>query len=490
MASAEYAIGIDLGTANTCVAVYHHGHVEIIPDEGRRVMPSYVAFTETGRLIGAAAKNQAGINPQNTVFNALRLIGRKFTDSEIQADMKHSPFKIFNNAGKPVIGVDYRGNTDLLTPEDVLSMILDRARVNAEAYLGFTVDSAVITVPSYFTTSQRQSIRDAALVSKLQTLYLINAPSAATCTYALDYWSTSERNLLVVDLGASALDAALITIEEGMLEVKATASDTHLSGEDFDNRFVHFLVREFEQRWKRDITSNPRALRRLRTACERAKRELSSQEQTHIQIDALYEGIDFNYTVTRARFVELCQDLFRNALDPIERVLRDARMDKSSVQEIVVVGGSSRIPRIQKLLSDFFNGKEVCKSLHPDEAAAGGAAIYAAMLSRSSFQQSPELNEFLLLDVAPFNLGIETAGGTMTPLVKRNTIIPIKGSETFSTSEDNETSFHISVFEGELTRTKDNMLLGKLSLPLPPAPRGVPQIQVTLLWINTVSVTL
>jgi heat shock 70kDa protein 1/2/6/8 len=478
MALDSYAIGIDLGTANTCVAVYRNGQVEMIPHEGRSSMPSYVAFTQTGRLIGAAAKNQVGINPENTVFDALRLIGLKYSDPEVQADMKHFPFQVVEKKGKPVISVEYRGDTKLLTPEEILSMILSRAKRDAEIYLGSTIKGAAITTPSCFNSSQCQAIRDAALVSELPVLLLINGPTAACTDYTLTHHPRTETNVLVADFGAGTFNAVLAIIDDGIMEVKATASDLHLGGEDYDNRMVNNFVNEFERKRKQDLTVNRRALRRLRTACEAAKCELSSRKQTQVEIDSLYDEFDFTSTITRTRFEELCQDLFRSLLDPIERVLRDGKMNKSSVHEVIVIGGSSRIPKIQKLFSDFFEGKELSKFLNPDETVARGAAVHAAILS-GCHSTSLNLSHFLLLDVAPLTLGIESPGGVMTPIVKRNSTVPTKKAEVLSTHEDNQTSFLVSVFEGERARTKDNIPLGKFSIEVSPAPRGVPQIEIT-----------
>ncbi|EGC48122.1 hsp70-like protein [Histoplasma capsulatum var. duboisii H88] len=459
------AVGIDLGTTYSCVGIFRDDRIEIIAnDQGNRTTPSFVAFTDTERLIGDAAKNQVAMNPANTVFDAKRLIGRKFADPEVQADMKHFPFKITDKGGKPVIQVEFKGETKEFTPEEVSSMVLTKMRETAEAYLGGTVNNAVVTVPAYFNDSQRQATKDAGLIAGLNVLRIINEPTAAAIAYGLDKKADGERNVLIFDLGGGTFDVSLLTIEEGIFEVKSTAGDTHLGGEDFDNRLVNHFVSEFKRKFKKDLSANARALRRLRTACERAKRTLSSAAQTSIEIDSLYEGIDFYTSITRARFEELCQDLFRSTMEPVERVLRDAKIDKSSVHEIVLVGGSTRIPRIQKLVSDFFNGKESNKSINPDEAVAYGAAVQAAILSGDTSSKST--NEILLLDVAPLSLGIETAGGVMTPLIKRNTTIPTKKSETFSTFSDNnpESSSRSSRFE----------LTG-----IPPAPRGVPQIEVT-----------
>ncbi|KAF3174811.1 70-kilodalton heat shock protein [Orbilia oligospora] len=472
------AVGIDLGTTYSCVGVFRDDRIEIIAnDQGNRTTPSFVAFTDTERLIGDSAKNQVAMNPHNTVFDAKRLIGRKFADAEVQSDMKHFPFKIIDKGGKPIIQIEFKGEEKTFTPEEISSMVLTKMRETAESYLGGTVNNAVITVPAYFNDSQRQATKDAGLIAGLNVLRIINEPTAAAIAYGLDKKAEGERNVLIFDLGGGTFDVSLLTIEEGIFEVKATAGDTHLGGEDFDNRLVNHFVQEFKRKHKKDLTSNARALRRLRTACERAKRTLSSSAQTSIEIDSLYEGIDFYTSITRARFEELCQDLFRSTMEPVERVLRDSKIDKATVHEIVLVGGSTRIPKIQKMVSDFFNGKEPNKSINPDEAVAYGAAVQAAILSGDT---SSKTQEILLLDVAPLSIGIETAGGVMTALIKRNSTIPTKKSEIFSTFSDNQPGVLIQVYEGERARTKDNNLLGKFELTgIPPAPRGVPQIEVT-----------
>jgi len=476
----KFAIGIDLGTSMSCVAVRRNNKVEIIAnDQGNRITPSIVAFNETERLVGEPAKNQAPMNPENTIYEIKRFMGKRFEERQVQNDIKLCSYKVVEKEGNPVVDVQYMNERKQFRPEEISATILSYMKAQAEAYLGETVTDAVITVPAYFNDQSRQATKDAGTIAGLNVLRIINEPTAASIAYGLDKLSDKDaKNICVVDLGGGTSDFSILTIDGGVFEVLATSGDSHLGGSDFDTRLVQYFTEEFKKKHKLDISNNSRALRRLRTACERVKKTLSVNNMAQIEVDSLMDGQDLNSSISRAKFEDICSDLFQRTIKPLDEVFKVAKIAKSDIHDVVLVGGTTRIPKIQELVKNYFNGKQLCNSINPDEAVAYGAAVMADSLKPNN--SNTQKDDFVLLDVCPLSLGLREGAENMVKIIERSTSIPVSKTKTFTTAVDNQPAVGIDIFEGERALVKDNNHIGHFLLDgIPPAPRGTLEIDVT-----------